>query len=200
MGMFDSFYDEDSKCPKCHGSVIGWQTKRLESLMAEWQKGDFFQYTRLEAIPEEERKRKYGDGSFGPFLRKTKTPVRKTPIILNGKVPVHTSCEKCKAWLEAYAKIVNGRFAGIVEAQATREEKELVVIPRTVKSSGPNSTVISLIFKKDVTIMNRNGREWSAHPATAPGKSWYAGDARRYSKQRLQLQYLPVRIPRFKAS
>ncbi len=133
MGMFDNFYDEDSKCPKCHGSVIGWQTKHLESLMAEWQKGDFFQYTRMEVIPEEERTREYGEGFFGPFLRKTKEYLRNTPPILNGKVPVHTSCSNCDSWLEAYAKITNGKFDTIVEAEATREEKELVILPKTAK-------------------------------------------------------------------
>jgi hypothetical protein len=72
--LSDSFYDEDSKCPKCQGRIEqGWQTKRLESLMESWHKGDSVQYTKLETIPEDERRREYGDDTLAPFLRKTKT-------------------------------------------------------------------------------------------------------------------------------
>ncbi len=134
MGSFDSFYDEDSKCPKCHGRVkLGWQTKRLESLMESWHKGDFVQYTKLESIPEKERKRKYGDDPLAPFLRRTKEYLSDSQLILNGKVPVHTSCSNCDSWLEAYAMITNGKFYRIVEPEATREEKELVILPKTAK-------------------------------------------------------------------
>ncbi len=101
--------------------------------MESWHKGDFVQYTKFERIPEKERKRKYGTQPFAPFLRRTKKYLSDTPLILNGKVPVHTSCRNCDSWLEAYAKITNGRFDRIVEAEATREEKELVIIPRTAK-------------------------------------------------------------------
>ena len=101
--------------------------------MESWHKGDFVQYTKLETIPEDERKRKYGDHPLSPFLRKTKKYLSDAPLILNGKVPVHTSCSDCNSWLEAYAKIVNGKFDRIVEAEATREEKELVIIPKTAK-------------------------------------------------------------------
>ncbi len=56
MGAFDSFYDEDSKCPMCGKTITdGWQTKRLHRLMGSWHKGDFVQYRKLESIPEEER-------------------------------------------------------------------------------------------------------------------------------------------------
>jgi len=134
VGMSDSFYDEDSKCPKCNRRIEeGWQIKRLESLMESWHKGDFVQYTKLETIPEDERKRKYGDHPLSPFLRKTRKYLSDAPLIPNGKVPVHTSCSNCNSWLEAYAKIINGKFDRIVEAEATREEKELVIIPRTAK-------------------------------------------------------------------
>ncbi len=134
MGMSDSFYDEDSKCPKCHRRVKqGWQTKRLDSLMESWHKGDFFQYTKMETIPEEERRRKYGEELLSPFLRKTKKYLQDTSLILNGKVPVHTSCENCNTWLEAYAKISDGKFDSIIGAEATREEKLLVIIPETAK-------------------------------------------------------------------
>jgi hypothetical protein len=101
--------------------------------MESWHKGDFVQYTKLEAIPEKERKTKYGDKSFAPFLRRTKEYLSDSPLILNGKVPVHTSCRNCDSWLEAYAKIINGRFDRIVEADATRDEKELVILPKTAK-------------------------------------------------------------------
>jgi len=134
VGLSDSFHDEDSKCPKCHRRIKqGWQTKRLESLMESWHKGDFVQYPKYEIIPEAERKRKYGDRPLAPFLRKTKKYLSEAPLILNGKVPVHTSCSNCDAWLEAYAKITNGKFDGIFEADASRREKELVILPNTAK-------------------------------------------------------------------
>jgi hypothetical protein len=134
MGLSDSFYDEDSKCPKCQRKNKGsWQTKRLESLMESWHRGDFVQYAKFETIPEKERKRKYGDTIFAPFLRRTKKYFSDSPLILNGKVPVHTSCPHCDSWLEAYAKITNGKFDRIVEAEATRKEKELVILPRTAR-------------------------------------------------------------------
>jgi len=132
--LSDLFYDEDSKCPKCRIRIKqDWQTKRLESLMESWHKGDFVQYTKFERIPEKERERKYGDHSLAPFLRRTKKYLSDAPLILNGMVPVHTSCSNCGKWLEAQAKIINGKFDKIVEAEATREEKELVIIPRTAK-------------------------------------------------------------------
>ncbi len=75
----------------------------------------------------------YGDELLSPFLRRTKEYLIDTPLILNGKVPVHTSCRNCESWLEAYAKITNGKFDGIVEAETSRKEKELVILPRTAK-------------------------------------------------------------------
>ena len=129
MGMYDSFYDEDSKCPKCHMKMKGdWQTKHLDSFLGSWRKGDFLQYHKFETIPEEERKRKHGDKPLAPLLRRTNEYRSDAPLLFNGKVPVHTSCDNCNAWLEAYAKITNGRFAGIVEVEADGEEKELVLI------------------------------------------------------------------------
>ena len=134
MGLSDSFYDEDSKCPKCQAKIQGdWQTKHLESLMQSWHTGDFFQYSKWEAIPEDERRRKYGNKPLTPFLRKTNDYFSKNPLILNGMVPVHTGCSSCNSWLEGYAKIVNGKFDRIVEAEATREEKQLVIIAITAK-------------------------------------------------------------------
>jgi hypothetical protein len=101
--------------------------------MESWHKGDFVQYTKLESIPEKEKKRKYGDDPLAPFLRRTKEYLNDAPLILNGKVPVHASCSHCDSWLEAYAKVTNGKFDKIVEAEATREEKELVILARTAK-------------------------------------------------------------------
>ncbi len=134
-GVFDSFHDEDSECPKCHAKIGGdWQTQRLESLFASWRKGDFLQYHKYELIPEEERKKKYGDRAFAPIIRRTKEYQSDAPLLFNAKVPVHTSCDNCKAWLEAYAKIVSGRFAGIVEAEADVREKEMVLISPDAKT------------------------------------------------------------------
>ncbi len=61
-------------------------------------------------------------------LKKLDEPVENEPIIDNGKVPVHRSCETCSAWLEAYAKILDGHFVGVVEVQVDGEPKELVLI------------------------------------------------------------------------
>ncbi len=128
MGMFDSFYDEDSKCAKCNARVTtGWQTKRLESLFEEWRKGDFLQYRILETIPERERKRKYGNAKWAPAFRKTNKYLSNEPILHTGKVPVEAHCGNCDTWLQAYAKITNGRFVGIVEVEADGEAKELIV-------------------------------------------------------------------------
>ena len=49
-------------------------------------------------------------------------------MVFNGKVPVHTYCKRCESWLEAYAKVVAGKFTGIVEIEAGGKEKEFVRI------------------------------------------------------------------------
>ncbi len=131
MGMFDSFRDEEAECPKCHAKVTEWQTKDLESLGEYWDKGDFVQYRKLERIPEKERKRKCGDRPF-PLFQTSKEYLSDAPLLFNGKIPVHMSCEKCQAWLEGYAKILDGRFAGIVEAEAGVEAKQRVLIKREI--------------------------------------------------------------------
>lgn len=128
MGMYDSFYDEDSECPKCHTRVReGWQTKRLESLLENWKKGDFFQYRRVIDNPDWKPGGR-GLAGFVGMLKKLDEPIKTEPIIHNGKVPVHTTCESCDAGLEAYAKILDGRYVGIVEVDADGEPKELFII------------------------------------------------------------------------
>src|SRR3989442_13658043 len=87
----------------------GWQTKRLDSLMESWHKGDFVQYTKFERIPEKERERKYGTDSLAPFLRRTKKYLSDAPLIWNGMVPVHTSCRNSGKWLKEPATITNGK-------------------------------------------------------------------------------------------
>jgi hypothetical protein len=135
MGVFDSFYDKDTECPKCHAKIShDWQTKRLENYFGSWQKADFLQYHKYELIPEEERKREYGDRSLAPISRRTDQYRSDTPLFFNAMVPVHTSCHKCEAWLEAYAKIVGGVFAGIVQIEADVKEKELAVISADAKT------------------------------------------------------------------
>jgi len=137
MGLYDRFYDEDSKCPKCNAKItIEWLTKQFECLMETWKKGDIVQYRRLEEVPEGERKRGYGKGKFAPSLRKTDEYLGDKPLLLNGKVPVGTNCRKCESWLEAYAKVVDGRFMGIVEIEVDGERKEFVVFrPETTAKS-----------------------------------------------------------------
>jgi hypothetical protein len=138
MGLYDHFYDEDSKCPKCnHRITTKWLTKQFECLMETWKKGDFVQYRKYEEIPENERKRKYGNTKFAPIVRITNEYLSHAPLLLNGKVPVGTSCKKCKSSLEAYAKVVDGKFKNIVEIEADGEEKEFVKF-------GPETTAQSL--------------------------------------------------------
>ena len=129
--MFDGFRDRDAKCPKCYGKVTEWQTKDLERLGEYWEKGDFVQYRKLKRIPEKGRKRKHGDRPF-PLFQTSKEYLSDAPVLFNGKIPVHMSCEKCHAWLEGYAKILDGRFAGIVEAEADVKPKRRVLIKRQI--------------------------------------------------------------------
>ena len=75
--------------------------------METWRKGDFFQYHKLVAVPISRRKDEF------PSLRRSTTPLRNVPIIHNGQVPVYTSCQHCRAWLDAFAVIEDGRFTGI---------------------------------------------------------------------------------------
>ncbi len=131
MGMVDGFRDEDAECPKCHAKVAEWQTKDLERLGERWDRGDFVQYRKLKRIPENERKRKHGDKPFPPF-QTSKEFLSDAPLLFNGKIPVHTSCKKCHAWLEGYAKILDGRFVGIVEAEADVKPKQRVLIKHQI--------------------------------------------------------------------
>ncbi len=131
MGMVDGFRDEDAECPKCHAKVAEWQTKDLERLGERWDRGDFVQYRKLKRIPENERKRKHGDKPF-PLFQTSKEFLSDAPLLFNGKIPVHTSCKKCHAWLEGYAKILDGRFVGIVEAEADVKPKQRVLIKHQI--------------------------------------------------------------------
>ncbi len=137
MGLYDSFYDEDSKCPKCNAKIkTEWQTVQFECLLESWKKRDFVQYHKWELIPEKERKKLYGDMKLGPSSRRTNQYLSDAPLLLNGKVPVRTSCKKCKSSLEAYAKVVAGKFMGIIEIEADGEEKEFVIFrPETTAKS-----------------------------------------------------------------
>jgi hypothetical protein len=134
MGMFDTFHDEAAECPKCHAKVTEWQTKDLESLGEHWNKGDFVQYHKWKAIPRSDRKREYGDGPF-PLFQSSEEYLSDAPLLFNGKVPVHMSCDKCNAWLEGYAKILDGRFAGIVEAEADVRPKPRALIKREITAA-----------------------------------------------------------------
>jgi len=128
MGMIDSFYDEDSTCPKCGAKTVrDWQTKHLQRLHGSWRKGDFLQYRKLVFPPEEERKGKRG--SIGSALKSDfgEQFVSDAPLLFNGKIPVHQTCDNCRSRLVAYARILHGRFTKIVEIEAGREEGELVI-------------------------------------------------------------------------
>ena len=128
MGVDDTFWDEDAECPKCHSKVREWQSKQFQPFLENWKKGEFLQYRKIETVPEAERKRKDGSVSdFGSF-RRTKEYLSDVPLMFAGKVPVYMSCGICHAWLEAYAKIVKGRFTGVVEIEADGNPKELVLI------------------------------------------------------------------------
>jgi hypothetical protein len=128
MGADDTFSDEDSECPRCHSKVREWHTKQFQSFLETWKKGEFLQYRKIETVPVAERKRKDGSISdFGSF-RRTKEYLSDVPLMFAGKVPVYMSCGNCHAWLEAYAKIVKGRFTGVVEIEEDGNPKELVLI------------------------------------------------------------------------
>jgi len=128
MGVYDTFWDEDAECPKCHSKVREWQSKKFQPFLEHWKKGEFLQYRKIETVPEEERRHKDGSISdFGSF-RRTKEYLSDVPLMFAGKVPVHMSCGDCHAWLEAYAKIVKGRFTGVVEIEKDGNPKELVLI------------------------------------------------------------------------
>jgi hypothetical protein len=133
MGTYDSFYDEESTCPKCQATVKReWQTRRLERLFEHWKKRDFLQYRRWEPIPERERKKKFGNSKLAPAFRITEKFERKTSLLLAGKVPVYNRCNTCKSRLSAHAKITDGKFVGIVEAEVGDRDKEFIrIFPRT---------------------------------------------------------------------
>src|SRR2546430_17643181 len=94
MGMVDSFQDKDAECPKCHAKVAEWQTKDLERLGEDWERGDFGQYRKLERIPEKERKREEGDSPF-PLSQTSKKDLSEAPPVFNGQIPVHITRGQC---------------------------------------------------------------------------------------------------------
>jgi hypothetical protein len=128
MGMIDSFYDEDSTCCKCRARMVGdWQTKHLQRLHGSWSKGDFLQYRNLANPREGDRKRKRGKVGLPSTSCESEGYVSDAPLLFNGKVPVHQTCDNCSSRLVAYARILDGKFTGIVEMEADREEGELVI-------------------------------------------------------------------------
>jgi hypothetical protein len=132
MGVSDTFWDEDAECSKCHSKVREWQSKHFQPFLENWKKGEFLQYRKMVAVPEAERRRKDGSISDLGSFRRTNKYVSDVPLLFAGKVPVHMSCGNCDAWLEAYARIVKGRFTGIVEIEADGNPKEFVSIkPKT---------------------------------------------------------------------
>src|SRR6266568_8137023 len=128
MGLIDSFYDEDSTCPKCGTKTVrDWQTKHLQRLHGSWRKGDFLQYRRPVNPREEKRERKYGKVLSAPASPDGEGYVSDSPLLFNGKVPVHQTCNNCNSRLAAYARIIDGKFTGIVEIEADQEKGELVI-------------------------------------------------------------------------
>jgi len=182
MGLYDSFYDEDSKCPKCKSKITtDWQTKRLESMLESWHKGDFVQYRKLETIPERKRKKKYGDLKFASSLRHTNEFLSDAPLLLNGKLPVHTYCKKCESRLEAYAKVVSGAFTGIVEIEADGKEKEFVRIrpDATARSLRQDFEDTSLTCKNPANTRKQNGCTWNGFSALYSVNAASVSSARR---------------------
>jgi len=126
--MIDSFYDEDSTCPKRGSKLAGdWQTKHLQRLHGSWRRGDFLQYRKTIPPPEEQRKGKPGIIGLGFVAGGGAQFVSDAPLLLNGKVPVHQICDNCHSRLVAYARILQGRFTRIVEIESGREEGELLI-------------------------------------------------------------------------
>ena len=117
-------------------------------------------------IPEEELEKIYRDRQFRPSIRRTEAYESDAPLFFNAKVPVHTFCDKCEAWLEAYAKIVGGLFVGIVETEADVKEKELVVI-------SPDAETLREEFKSRLLHLQESCRHKSAEWTdieSAPGR------------------------------
>ncbi len=136
MGLFDSFYDEDSKCPKCHAKVAsGWQTKSLQSVLMSWNKGDLLQYTRPESILEAKRKSGRGSRTVAPRSQWTMEIDSESLLIFDCKVPVLTTCDNCKALLWGYARITDARFDGIVEIETDQTKTRAVMIPENTAKS-----------------------------------------------------------------
>jgi hypothetical protein len=126
--MIDSFYDEDSTCCKCGARMVrDWQTKHLQRLHGLWRKGDFLQYRKLADPRETKRKSIPANGELALASAERDGYVSDAPLLFNGKVPVHQTCDNCDSRLVAYARILDGKFTGIVEIEADREEGELVI-------------------------------------------------------------------------
>lgn len=123
LGMFDSFVDENAVCPQCNVRQDSWQTKDLQALGESWTVGDFFQYHYLRPLRKREKERIIKEGRgivnargqlIAPLFAHGEY-MSEQPIISNGEIKVHTSCDnrKCGTWLEALAVIRRGKFVGI---------------------------------------------------------------------------------------
>jgi hypothetical protein len=127
MGMIDSFYDEDSSCPNCGAKLVrDWQTKHLQRLNESWLKGDFLQYSKLSS-PREGLKRKRGKQGPARASSQRKEYASDAPLLFNGRVPVHQTCDGCRTRLVAYARILDGRFTSITEIGTHGEERDLII-------------------------------------------------------------------------
>ncbi len=156
--MYDFFFDPDSTCPKCMSPVNReWQTQRLDGLFEHWKKGDLLQYHKYELIPEEERRTKWGGWKFPTTYRVNEEFVKDEPLLPGGMVPVYTMCDGCSAWLNAYAKISDGKFLGIVEVEPSEEEKEFIKIkPETT------AAILHSEFEKRLSHLQESCRHINA--------------------------------------
>ena len=152
--MFDSFVDRNAVCPKCKFRQDNWQTKDLQALGEGWNVGDFFQYHYLRPLRKREKEKIIREDKgivnaegqlIAPLFAHGKY-MSEQPIISNGEINVHTSCDnrKCGAWLEALAVIRKGKFVGI---RAIRPRKlSNTTRPKTTRLKGVGEGVLATVF------------------------------------------------------
>lgn len=177
MGLFDSFYDEDSTCPECHVKVSSdWQTKSLQSVLMSWHKGEPLQYTRPETIRKAKKRSRGRARTFAPTLQWTTGIDSESLLIFDGKVPVLTTCENCKALLWGYAQITDARFEGIVEIETDETKTRPVIVPeKTAKSLRDDYERRLSNLQDSCTHERRNWRNMESIPARPPVRVLFCG-------------------------
>ena len=100
MGLYDWVY-APFKCPNCgyEEKEHGWQTKALEKMLIDFKVGDL-----VLAV----------DFAYGGEA-----------IILDGYVEIHTTCPKCKEFIQRWIKVENARLTDKISYGTPNEVKEI---------------------------------------------------------------------------